>query len=182
MEDSDLTYFCAVMRKLGVTSVKVAFSGSGDSGNVDEVTFDGIMQDLKDVPIDQFPTITFVEENEQKTICYRHNPPSWQTNGNSMASWAECWVSQHAVNDPYVDWDWYNNDGGGGEIIIEPFTNKITVDGYWNKVETTEIGVGSQHALDPGVEFIDVPDWQPAEVDDDFVPSRAAEDDAEANV
>jgi len=35
--------------------------------------------------------------------------------------------------DLYADWDWYNNEGGGGEIRWNITTNTIKIEGYYNE-------------------------------------------------
>ena len=35
--------------------------------------------------------------------------------------------------DAYVEFDWYNNDGGGGDITWDLRTDKITINGYYNE-------------------------------------------------
>lgn len=36
----------------------------------------------------------------------------------------------------HVTFDWYNNDGGGGDITWDVVTNKVIINGYTNVVET----------------------------------------------
>jgi hypothetical protein len=38
-------------------------------------------------------------------------------------------LGYHILNQHY-QWDWYNNDGGYGTVIITPDTDTITIDGY----------------------------------------------------
>jgi len=42
-------------------------------------------------------------------------------------------LGYHILNQHY-QWDWYNNDGGYGTVIITPDTDKITIDGYVREV------------------------------------------------
>lgn len=42
--------------------------------------------------------------------------------------------------DIHVTFDWYNNDGGGGDITWDVMTDKITINGYTNVInEVTEM-------------------------------------------
>ena len=50
METSSVDYICAVMRRLGMIAVRIEFSGAGDSGNVDDLTWEG-MCDLAKTPV-----------------------------------------------------------------------------------------------------------------------------------
>lgn len=36
----------------------------------------------------------------------------------------------------FVTFDWYNNDGGGGDITWDVVKDKITINGYYNLVES----------------------------------------------
>lgn len=42
----------------------------------------------------------------------------------------------------FVTFDWYNNEGGGGDITWEVNTDKITINGYYNETVATEVMVG----------------------------------------
>jgi hypothetical protein len=46
-------------------------------------------------------------------------------------------LGYHILNQHY-NWDWYNNDGGYGTVIIVPGEDSITIDGYVREV--TEAG------------------------------------------
>jgi hypothetical protein len=46
-------------------------------------------------------------------------------------------LGYHVLNQHY-QWDWYNNDGGYGTVIIVPGEDSITIDGYVR--ELTEAG------------------------------------------
>ena len=46
-------------------------------------------------------------------------------------------LGYHILNYRY-NWDWYNNDGGYGTVIIVPGEDSITIDGYVRQV--TEAG------------------------------------------
>lgn len=37
--------------------------------------------------------------------------------------------------DLFVTFDWYNNEGGGGDITWDIKTDKITINGYYNEVQ-----------------------------------------------
>lgn len=38
----------------------------------------------------------------------------------------------------HVDWDWYNNEGGGGEVVWDLQSDKITINGYYNVTESVD--------------------------------------------
>jgi hypothetical protein len=37
-------------------------------------------------------------------------------------------------DDQVVSWDWYNNDGGGGELVWDISKDVITINGHWNEI------------------------------------------------
>lgn len=48
---------------------------------------------------------------------------------------------QHMFNfylDKHVTWDWYNNDGGAGNITWDVVKNEITINGYYNVTEQVD--------------------------------------------
>lgn len=46
---------------------------------------------------------------------------------------------QHLL-DHKVNFDWYNNEGGGGTIEWDLTTDTITIDGYYNETVQTPVG------------------------------------------
>ena len=56
METNSVDYICAVLRKLGMIEVRIEFSGSGDSGNIDSLTWKG-MCELEKTSVDTFPEV-----------------------------------------------------------------------------------------------------------------------------
>lgn len=39
----------------------------------------------------------------------------------------------------FVTFDWYNNDGGGGDITWDVVDDKITINGYYNEIVSTDV-------------------------------------------
>jgi len=39
----------------------------------------------------------------------------------------------------HVTFDWYNNDGGGGDIMWDIHNDKVTINGYQNITETEQV-------------------------------------------
>lgn len=140
METSSVDYICAVLRKLGMIEVSIQFSGCGDSGNVDDVLGEG-MCDLNKTPVDDFPVVQWRDENGVvQTAAFSHEagstppqfmppfmPPSVPT---SMRGWLIDWFDAHHEN--FISYDWVNNDGGGGTLVIVPQENRVELDGYYN--------------------------------------------------
>jgi len=40
--------------------------------------------------------------------------------------------------DTYVTTDWYNNEGGGGDITWKVFEDKIIINTYWNEIVSND--------------------------------------------
>ena len=89
----------AALKDAGVTNVGIRYDGGGDSGQVEDVEFDGNNIDGADLS-DRF-------EGDLQDLAYR------------------------VLNDHY-QYDWYNNDGGYGAVMIsfEDDEPTINVDGY----------------------------------------------------
>jgi len=93
----------AALKDAGVTNVEIRYDGGGDSGQVEDVEYDGenITTDLND-----------------------------KFDGDLQD------LATHILEQHY-DYDWYNNDGGYGNIRIdlEGDTPEITIDGYVRSIE-----------------------------------------------
>ena len=98
-----MTLFAA-LKDAGVTSVNIRYEGQGDSGQVEDVEFDGTNLDHPAI-LDRF-------SGELEDL------------------------GTHLLEAHY-SYDWYNNDGGYGDIRIdlEGDTPEISIDGYVRSVE-----------------------------------------------
>lgn len=100
------------LRTLGVKTVEVAFSGGGDSGDIDSVSaYDNNMKDV-DLMVHH---LDWPEESS------RHDPDtnSWITEVKVVTiPLGE--VLKRVTNDALAEsgLDWYNNDGGEGVLLI----------------------------------------------------------------
>lgn len=52
------------------------------------------------------------------------------------------------IVDNKVDWDWYNNEGGGVTITIDVETGEAAVEGYRNTIETLPMSGGTLDLLE----------------------------------
>jgi len=94
----------AALKDAGVTNVNIRYDGGGDSGQVEDVEYEGTNLD--------------------------HTSLNDKFEGDLQD------LATHILEQHY-DYDWYNNDGGYGDIRIdlEGDTPEISIDGY---VRTTE--------------------------------------------
>jgi hypothetical protein len=94
----------AALKDAGVTSVNIRYDGGGDSGQVEDVEYDGTNLD--------------------------HTSLNDKFEGDLQD------LATHILEQHY-DYDWYNNDGGYGDIRIdlEGDTPEISIDGYVRSIE-----------------------------------------------
>jgi hypothetical protein len=98
-------------RALGVTSINAEFSGGGDEGSINSPVFTGgPIQELAD--------------KEGLSIT------GFETDAKSMV---EDFISAH------INFDWYNNEGGGGDITINVETGEIEITGYYYEQTCVEV-------------------------------------------
>jgi hypothetical protein len=98
-----MTLFAA-LKDAGVTNVEIRYDGGGDSGQVEDVEYEGTNLD--------------------------HTSLSDKFEGDLQD------LATHILEQHY-DYDWYNNDGGYGNIRIdlEGDTPEISIDGYVRSIE-----------------------------------------------
>jgi len=94
----------AALKDAGVTNVEIRYDGGGDSGQVEDVEYEGTNLD--------------------------HTSLNDKFEGDLQD------LATHILEQHY-DYDWYNNDGGYGNIRIdlEGDTPEITIDGYVRSIE-----------------------------------------------
>lgn len=109
-------FILAYRAKVG--SATLEFSGSGDSGDYDGST----LYDLagNNVPLHVSKDGVWVDALT----------PEHKALDEALSKWFD----DNSSN--LIDWDWYNNEGGGGEIAIDFSTGKVDVSGYYNVQET----------------------------------------------
>lgn len=130
----------------GLLHIVVEFNGQGDSGQIDDIHLRGIAdEDIKDMPLPPELAALFDEPRADMATVHKF-----------IETW--CYDEIERI----VDFDWYNNDGGGGTITIEPYTGLFKIDAY-QRVVTEE-----PHAFDKsleGPEFTKLTDEERALVD-----------------
>lgn len=77
-----------------------------------------------------------------KAVLYPDTPLIYKANFDGYGDSGNCHISYdypeevrqllHGAVDVYVSFDWYNNDGGGGDITWDVTNDKITINGYQN--------------------------------------------------
>ena len=119
------------MRTWGVKEARVEFYGSGDSGQIEDVTFD------KDVPSACTVKVEVTKRNHiwvEETQSYKYEIKIEQEDkplGDALEH-----VTYELLDGCGVDW--YNNDGGGGHLIVDLKGDSPNVEFhvYYNVIES----------------------------------------------
>ncbi|MGE0677799.1 DUF6878 family protein [Pseudolabrys sp.] len=116
MDDKFKREILDLFKKHGVIKIKAHFSGGGDDGQVHDVEIDGIADAEKViVDLNGYPKVADAFSNLLPTM--------------SLKKIAKELVEYLAENVPF---DWVNDDGGSGDIIVIPGEDSIRVEGYEN--------------------------------------------------
>ena len=106
---------------LGVTGIKIIYSGGGDSGAIDEIIY-------------TTEEVTFLEDLENLDL-YSENVLNLRDLSTSLYSDIEDFATSKLLDN--IE-DWWNNDGGYGTVLITiPSGNyKINNNIYFTETET----------------------------------------------
>jgi hypothetical protein len=125
--------FLTLLKVMGGHKVIVSFDGAGDSGTIDEP----VLYDRNENLID-LTNATF--EWEIETSEFAHEPNKWVKRndvrqmpvGEILTEITNSMLDEHNI-------DWYNNDGGYGQLVISLFETppKIKLD-VSERIMTTE--------------------------------------------
>ena len=115
MDDKDKKLLFRVLKQAGITKVTIAFDGGGDSGAIEEITVEGLLEgvELNQVPV---PPEGLTMVAGEYTI--KQNP--------NMYGFIEA-IAYSILGDG-SPCDWINNDGGYGDIFINPEIESIHLD------------------------------------------------------
>lgn len=105
MNELEMTGLLLKLADIGITGIKVHYAGSGDSGAIESIVYTTEELDMDEV--DAFIEIDCLEiwDNENDL-----------TNLNDeLSTLVENFVQDKLLND--IE-DWWNNDGGEGEVLI----------------------------------------------------------------
>jgi hypothetical protein len=133
----------AQMKAKAMTKIIVDFAGSGDSGQIEDVSWEGLHKDtvkLEEMTID--PLESYESRGTQFNATTRKWEPMYDTKTyNNMKELAE--DVTYAVLEA-TDLDWYNNDGGQGNV-----TFWITPEGK----DTVYVDIGVNYTQTTSYEF-----------------------------
>ena len=105
MNELEMTGLLLKLADLGITGIKVHYAGSGDSGAIENIVY--TTEELDEDEVDAF--------NELDTLDSWGNEDNLSTLNSGLNSLIEDFVNEKLIND--IE-DWWNNDGGEGEVLI----------------------------------------------------------------
>jgi hypothetical protein len=120
-KDSGFTHVLFNLAAQGYEYIKVSYSGSGDSGCIDDIEL---------IP-NGFITIDEGKVQWNSMSKYR----DFATPDEDLTEIIEQKSYAHVLNDAE---DWYNNDGGGGTLYISTLDASFHCDHYINIVTTED--------------------------------------------
>ena len=110
MTENEMTGLLLKLADLGVTGIKIFYSGSGDSGDIDDVVYTR----TKEASFDDINTLSSYGENSLylKELDY------------DLKDEISDFADQKILND--IE-DWWNNDGGYGTMLIKIPSGKYEI-------------------------------------------------------
>ena len=102
MTENEMTGLLLQLADLGVTGLKIFSSGSGDSGDIDDIVY----TTTKDVTFDDINYLS----------SYGEDLLNLQTLDDELSDKIRDFASEKILNDLE---DWWNNDGGYGTMLIK---------------------------------------------------------------
>ena len=105
MTELEMTGLLLKLADLGLTGIKVHYAGSGDSGAIENVVY--TTEELDEDEIDAF--------NELDTLDIWGNENNLYGLSSELYSEVDSFVIDKLLND--IE-DWWNNDGGEGNVCI----------------------------------------------------------------
>ena len=102
MTENEMTGLLLQLADLGVTGIKIFYSGGGDSGDIDDIVYTTTKE------------ATF--NNIMNLTSYGENLLNLQTLDDELSDKIKDFANEKILNDLE---DWWNNDGGYGAMLIK---------------------------------------------------------------
>jgi hypothetical protein len=121
MTENDMTGLLLQLADLGVTGIKVMYSGGGDSGAIDEIIY-------------TTEKVTCLEDLDDLDP-YSENVLNLRDLGESFYSNIEDFATSKLLDE--IE-DWWNNEGGHGTVLITIPSGNYTINNniYFTETET----------------------------------------------
>ena len=110
MTENEMTGLLLQLADLGVTGIKIIYSGGGDSGDIDDIVY----TTTKEASFDDINTLN----------SYVENLLNLQTLDDELADKIKDFANEKILNDLE---DWWNNDGGYGTMLIKIPSGKYEI-------------------------------------------------------
>ena len=121
MTENEMTGLLLQLADLGVTGIKIFYSGSGDSGDIDDVVY----TTTKEVNFNDINNLTNYGENALYLTNLDHD----------LKEEISDFADQKILND--IE-DWWNNDGGYGTMLIKIPSGKYEINNNIYVTDTEE--------------------------------------------
>ena len=118
MTENEMTGLLLKLADLGVTGIKIFYSGGGDSGDIDDIVYTTTKE------------ATF--NNIMNLTSYGENLLNLQTLDDELSDRIKDFANEKILNDLE---DWWNNDGGYGTMLIKIPSGKYEIN---NMIYTTD--------------------------------------------
>ena len=102
MTENEMTGLLLKLADLGVTGIKIFYSGGGDSGDIDDIVY----TTTKEASFDNINTLN----------SYGENLLNLHTLDDELSDKIKDFANEKILNDLE---DWWNNDGGYGVMLIK---------------------------------------------------------------
>jgi hypothetical protein len=136
MSDTKTKQVIALLKQLGISRVEISFDGGGDSGQVGEITFESVLHPdpdfLRKTPCPEHIDWAEAPKYQWDDVLKKNMPVTRAPSVDDMLDT----YAYHAL-DVALDFDWVNNEGGFGTIIIRPAEGVVHIDAD-ERVTTTE--------------------------------------------
>ena len=121
MTENDMTGLLLQLADLGVTGIKIIYSGGGDSGAIDDIIY-------------TTEEVTFLEDLDDLDP-YSENVLNLRDLSTSFYSNMEDFVTSQILDN--IE-DWWNNDGGYGTVLITIPSGNYTINNNIYITDTEE--------------------------------------------
>jgi hypothetical protein len=121
MTENEMTGLLLQLADLGVTGIKIFYSGSGDSGDIDDIVY----TTTKEASFDDIMNLN----------SYGENLLNLQTLDDELADKIKDFASEKILNNLE---DWWNNDGGYGTMLIKIPSGKYEINNMIYVTDTEE--------------------------------------------
>ena len=123
MTENEMTGLLLKLADLGVTGIKIFYSGGGDSGDIDDIVYTTTKE------------ATF--NNIMNLTSYGENLLNLQTLDDELSDKIKDFANEKILNDLE---DWWNNDGGYGVMLIKIPSGQYEISNTIYVTDTEEFG------------------------------------------